>query len=414
MPDSKNYDLAIIGGGIVGCATALKLTEADPGLRIGLFEKEPRLAAHQTGHNSGVIHAGLYYKPGSMKAETCASGREELYDFCREHDIPHENCGKVVVAVDESELSALTELERRGRANGLDGLEQLDEHGLLRHEPHITGIAGLHVPQTGIVDFTRVTETMADIARSRGVEIHLETKVLKIVNSGSGVRLTTRQGTFEAGGLVNCAGLHADRVARRAGVRPDVKIVPFRGEYYLFKKGRRRLLNNLVYPVPDPKLPFLGVHFTRMIDGRVEAGPNAVLALKREGYRRLDISPRDLLETLCYPGFWKLAARFWQVGIDEYARSFSQRRFRRSLQRLMPEISRHDLVPGDSGVRAQAVDRAGRLVDDFHILVDDNMIHVLNAPSPAATASLSIGRQIADEVVSAMNRGDEVRSEDRS
>ena len=392
-------DLAIIGGGIVGCATALAIASREPGLKITLFEKEAQLATHQTGHNSGVIHAGLYYKPGSLKAATCTTGREALYHFCAEHDIPHQRCGKVVVAVDETELQALDELERRGQANGLDGLQRLTASGLKDREPHVKGVAGLFVPQTGIVDYVRATQKMAEIFQSRGGVIHLQTPISQVREEADSYLLKASGNTFRARGLVNCAGLHADRVARSAGLRPDLHIIPFRGEYYEFKPERSHLVKHLVYPVPDPQMPFLGVHFTRMIDGTVEAGPNAVLAWRREGYRRSDISLFDLADTLTFGGFWKLSTRFWRVGLEEHGRSFSKGLFVKNLQRLMPEIRSNDLVPGGSGVRAQAVDAQGRMVDDFCIQTKGRMIHVLNAPSPAATASLSIGEHIADRIM---------------
>ena len=392
-------DLAVIGGGIVGCATALAIAKRNPQLEIILFEKEAQLATHQTGHNSGVIHAGLYYRPGSLKAATCTSGREALYQFCAEHGLAHQRCGKVVVAVDESELPALEELERRGHANGLDGLQRLTADELRQHEPHVRGIAGLFVPQTGIVDFVAVACKMAELFQSLGGTVQLGAPVMQIRREYDTYFLRVGNETVQTRGLVNCAGLHSDRVARSAGLLPDVQIVPFRGEYYEFKAERGDLVRHLIYPVPDPQMPFLGVHFTRMINGSVEAGPNAVLAWQREGYRRSDISLRDLSEILGFPGFWKLASRFWRVGIQEHGRSFSKKLFVKNLQRLMPEIRASDLVPGASGVRAQAVDGQGRLLDDFHILAEARMVHVLNAPSPAATASLSIGEHIADRVM---------------
>ncbi len=396
---STSADLAIIGGGIVGCATALAIISRNPGLKILLFEKETQLASHQTGHNSGVIHAGLYYRPGSLKAETCTTGREALYRFCTEHDIPHQRCGKVVVAVNEAELPALDELERRGQINGLKGLQRLNASELKEREPHVRGIAGLLVPQTGIVDYVRVTQAMAEIFKARGGVIHLHTPIMQVSKKHDGYLLQAGSSTFRARALVNCAGLHADRVARSAGLFPDLRIVPFRGEYYAFKPKRSHLVKHLIYPVPNPLMPFLGVHFTRMIDGTVEAGPNAVLAWQREGYHRSDISLRDLADTLSFAGFWKLSARFWRVGLEEHGRSFSKRLFVKSLQRLIPEIEPADLVSGGSGVRAQAIDRAGKMVDDFCILTEGRMIHVLNAPSPAATASLSIGEHIADRIM---------------
>jgi len=396
---STSVDLAVIGGGIVGCATALAISSRNPNLKIALFEKEANLASHQTGHNSGVIHAGLYYKPGSMKAETCASGREALYHFCSEHDIPHQRCGKVVVAVDDSELPALEELERRGQANGLDGLQRLSASQLQEREPHVRGVAGLFVPQTGIVDYVRVTQKLAELFKSCGGVVHLNSPVLKIQKRQDGYLIHSGHKTFETRSLVNCAGLHADQIARLAGLRPKLRIIPFRGEYYEFKPERSKLVNHLIYPVPDPLMPFLGVHFTRMIDGTVEAGPNAVLAWRREGYRRSDFSLPDLADTFAFAGFWKLSARFWKTGLEEYRRSFSKKQFVKSLQRLMPEVRESDLVPGGSGVRAQAVDIDGRMVDDFCIQTEGRMVHVLNAPSPAATASLSIAEHIADKVM---------------
>lgn len=398
MSSSRIHDVAVVGGGIVGCATALALTETHPGLKLILLEKEARLAAHQTGHNSGVIHAGLYYKPGSLKAKNCTAGREALYAFCAEHGIPFERCGKVVVAVDERDVPALDELERRGRANGLDGLTRLDAAQVSEREPHAAAVAGLFVPQTGIVDYTRVTETMAELVRRRGGEIRLGTQLHQAQGTADGVRLTTTAGELKARFLVNCAGLHCDRVARRCGVEPGVRIVPFRGEYYEVRPERRDLVRHLIYPVPDPTLPFLGVHFTRMIDGTLEAGPNAVLAWKREGYRWSDISPIDVADTLAFPGFWRLAGSLWRIGLAEYRRSFSKSAFVASLQRLVPEVAAADVARGGAGVRAQAVGRDGRLVDDFRIVTTERMVHVLNAPSPAATASLSIGKVIAGEV----------------
>jgi L-2-hydroxyglutarate oxidase len=397
---STTADLAIIGGGIVGCATALAISARNPDLKIVLFEKEQQLATHQTGHNSGVIHSGLYYRPGSLKAKTCTSGREALYRFCSEQEIVYERCGKVVVAVDEAELPALEELERRGQANGLEGLQRLTASELKKHEPHVRGIAGLFVPQTGIVDFVAVTQRLAELFVARGGVIHLQTPVTKIRQEQDDYIIHAGRKDFRVRSLVNCAGLHADQVARSAGLRPDVRIIPFRGEYYAFKHERSNLVRHLIYPIPDPQMPFLGVHFTRMVDGTVEAGPNAVLAWQREGYRRSDISLLDLAETLTFGGFWKLSARFWKVGIKEHGRSFSKDLFVKSLQRLVPEVRARDLIPAESGVRAQAVDNKGRLVDDFCVLAEGRMVHVLNAPSPAATASLSIGEYIADKVMS--------------
>jgi L-2-hydroxyglutarate oxidase len=398
------FDLIIVGGGIVGTATALALTQAHPGLKLAILEKEDHLAAHQTGHNSGVIHSGLYYRPGSLKAQNCAAGRDALYAFCAERKIAVERCGKVVVATREEELPALDELERRGRANGLVGLERLDAKGVKEREPHVAGIAGLHVPQTGIVDYIEVTNAYAQVVRAGGGIVRTGCLVSKVARQGRDFQLTTTLGSFSCRTLINCAGLQSDRVARACGIDPGVQIIPFRGEYFLLAPQRQNLVRHLVYPVPDPAFPFLGVHFTRMIHGNVEAGPNAVLALRREGYSRFDFSLPDLYETLTYPGFYHLARRFWRVGAMEYRCSFSKTRFVRNLQRLIPELKKGDVVRGGAGVRAQAVDAQGVLLDDFHIINAEGMIHVLNAPSPAATASLSIGRTIAEQAGKALER----------
>jgi L-2-hydroxyglutarate oxidase len=395
MADGKRHDVAVIGGGIVGAATAMALLEATPGLSLVLLEKEARLAAHQTGHNSGVIHSGLYYRPGSLKAQNCTVGREALYAFCAEHGVPHERCGKVVVATREEELPQLAELESRGRQNGLAGLQRLDAAQLREFEPQVAGVAGLHVPQTGIVDYVAVTEAYAEVVRRRGGEIRTLSRVVSIRRTPDGFRLGTSRGELQSRFIVNCAGLQCDRIARLAGSDPQVRIVPFRGEYYELAEARRCLVRNLIYPVPDPAFPFLGVHFTRMIDGKVEAGPNAVLAFKREGYHRLSFSLRDTLETFGYGGFWWMAGRYWLTGLQEYYRSFNKSAFVRDLQRLIPSLREEDVVRGGAGVRAQAVDPAGKLLDDFRIVEGEGMIHVLNAPSPAATASIAIGRTVA-------------------
>jgi L-2-hydroxyglutarate oxidase len=395
----KTYDIAIVGGGIVGLASAMALTQRFPGSSLLLLEKESLLAGHQTGHNSGVIHAGLYYKPGSLKARYCTEGRKALYDFCTENQIAFERCGKLVVAATDKELSALDELERRGQANGLAGMQRLDKRGILEREPHACGVAGLFVPQTGIVDYVAVTEAMATIVRKRGGRIQLNAELKKVDRQAGTFLLTTPAKSFCCRTLVNCTGLQSDRVARLSGMEPGVRIIPFRGEYYKLKPERRELVRNLIYPVPDPDMPFLGVHFTRMINGDVEAGPNAVLAWKREGYRLLDVSAGDLLDSLSFPGFWKMAGRFWLTGLHEYERSLCKGAFVRSLQKLLPEIRSSDLVRAESGVRAQAVDGSGKLLDDFHLLQGEGMVHVVNAPSPAATASIAIGREIAEKVV---------------
>jgi (S)-2-hydroxyglutarate dehydrogenase len=392
----RAVDVAVIGGGVVGTATAMAMLEKFPGLELAVLEKENRLAAHQTGHNSGVIHSGLYYRPGSLKARTCTSGRDAMYRFCAEHGIAHERCGKIVVAVSETEIEALEALERRGRENGLEGLELLDSRGLRHYEPHVAGVAGLFVPQTGIVDYAKVTEAYGEVICSRGGRIRTSCAVERITRQQGGFVLETSQGEFPCRFLINCAGLQCDILARLCGITTDIHIIPFRGEYYVISPSRRGLVRNLIYPVPDPVFPFLGVHFTRMVDGELEAGPNAVLAFKREGYDRFSFSLQDTLEMLMFSGFRNLSRRYWRVGIREYLRSFSRSLFVRDLRRLVPELRGNDVRPGVPGVRAQAVDRDGRLLDDFCLVDGDHMIHVLNAPSPAATASISIGREIAE------------------
>lgn len=388
------YDVAIIGGGIVGLATALKLTERRP-LKLIVLEAEEQLAAHQTGHNSGVIHSGLYYKPGSLKARNCVAGREAMYAFCQEHGIAHDRCGKVVVATDPSEIPRLDNLEARGRANGLDGIRRLRPEEIKEIEPHVAGIDGLWVPQTGIVDYKQVAEKYAELIRRAGGVIQTNTRFMGHASNRREQTLQTTQGEIRTRNLINCGGLQCDRVARLCGVAPGIQIVPFRGEYYELIPERHSLIKNLVYPVPDPRFPFLGVHFTRMIHGGVEAGPNAVLAFKREGYTKTTISPRDLWEVLTYDGFWALARKHWQISLGEFNRSFRKRAFIRALQRLLPELRYEDAHPAGAGVRAQALAPDGALLDDFHIVEAWRMIHVLNAPSPAATASLSIGETIA-------------------
>jgi len=403
----SNFDIAVIGGGIVGTASALALARAELGGLV-LLEAEDRLAAHQTGHNSGVIHSGLYYKPGSLKARLCVEGREALYAFCAEEGIPHERCGKIVVATRAEEIAALERLEERGRANGLQGLRRLDPAGIRALEPHVCGVAGLHVPDTGIVDYTAVTEAYARRITAAGHEVRTHTRLVGHRRDGARHILRTTRGDVACRFLVNCGGLQSDRVARLCGVQPNVRIVPFRGEYYELKPERRHLVKNLIYPVPDPRFPFLGVHFTRMIHGGVEAGPNAVLAFKREGYGKLSWSLRDTLATTGYGGFWRLVRRHWTMGCGEMYRSWSKRAFVRALQRLMPEIQAADLTPGGSGVRAQAIEPDGSLVDDFRLIEAPGMLHVLNAPSPAATASLSIGAYIAECVAGRSGAGGRV------
>jgi L-2-hydroxyglutarate oxidase len=394
----RQCDTAIIGGGIVGLATAMAMVEAGhPSLLV--LEAEDRLAAHQSGRNSGVIHAGLYYRPGSLKARLCVEGREALYRFCAEHGIPCRRCGKVVVATSERELAALDALEQRGRANGLQGLRRLSPQQLREHEPHAAGIAGMHVAETGVVDYGAVTRAYAEVVRAAGGEVLVNARVRRVLDDGDGLVLETAQGAVRCRRLVNCAGLHADRVAARCGARPSCRIVPFRGEFWRIAPDRARLVRSLIYPVPDPRLPYLGVHLTRRIDDWVETGPNAVLTLNRHGYRRGRPSLGDALEVLGYRGFWRMAGRFWRTGVAEFGRSLSRRAFARQARRLVPDLTAADLQPAESGIRAQAVDPDGGLVDDFRIIATGRAIHVLNAPSPAATASISIGRYVAGMVL---------------
>ena len=389
------FDYAIAGGGIVGLSTAMKLLESNPALRVTVIEKEDQVGVHQTGSNSGVIHSGLYYKPGSSKAKTCVEGRRLMVEFCKHHGIAHDVCGKIVVATEEYELPKLSELFARAKANGVEGVEEIGPERLREIEPHVRGIKGLWVPTTGIADYPGVARKYADLIQAKGGSVQLSTAVTRISHHGSETVIATTKGEVLAKTLINCCGLHSDRVARLAGLKPDAKIVPFRGEYYKLKPERYSLVRNLIYPVPDPRFPFLGVHFTRMILGGVEAGPNAVLAFKREGYTRLSFNFRDSFETLTYSGFWHLAFKFWKTGMGEMYRSVSKAAFVRALQKLIPEIQAQDLEDGGAGVRAQALLPDGALVDDFKIIRDGSAVHVLNAPSPAATASLSIGAQIA-------------------
>ncbi len=388
-------DVIIVGGGIVGLATALKILEKNPSLRVQIIEKENELARHQTGNNSGVIHSGLYYKPGSLKARNCIRGYELLIGFCKEYGIPFELCGKIVVATEQGELPLLKNLFERGLENGLEGLRMLDSAELRDYEPHVNGVAGFFVPQTGIVDYKVVAEKYGELIRHLGGEISLGEKVTDIREERNGVVVETTRQTAAAKMLVNCAGLYSDKVARLASDAVDVRIIPFRGEYYKLKADREHLVKNLIYPVPDPNFPFLGVHFTRMMRGGVEAGPNAVLAFSREGYKKSDINLAELTGTLSWPGFRKVAKKYWRTGLGEMYRSLSKSAFTKALQKLIPEIRESDLVEGGAGVRAQACDRTGGLVDDFLIFEEARVVNVCNAPSPAATSSLSIGETVA-------------------
>ncbi|MBL7858275.1 MAG: L-2-hydroxyglutarate oxidase [Cyclobacteriaceae bacterium] len=388
------YDIIIVGGGAVGLATALQILEKNPSSKVLVIEKEPGVARHQTGNNSGVIHSGLYYKPGSLKAKNCIHGYHLLIDFCKHNEVPFELCGKIVVATEPGELPLLKTLFERGRQNGLQNLKLLNPSELREHEPHVAGIAGIFVPQTGIVDYKVVAEKYAERIQNLGGTIALGEKVID-VQLGTEVVVATQKSTYSGKLMINCAGLYSDKIARLTSPHIDVKVIPFRGEYYKLKKEKEYLVKNLIYPVPDPNFPFLGVHFTRMAKGGVEAGPNAVLAFKREGYKKTDINIAELGESLAWPGFQKVAYKYWKTGFGEMYRSFSKAAFTKALQKLLPEIQEGDLEHGGSGVRAQACDRTGGLVDDFLIIEEQHVINICNAPSPAATSSLSIGETVA-------------------
>jgi len=388
----------IVGGGIVGLATGYRLGERFPGARLTILEKENVVGQHQTGHNSGVLHCGLYYQPGSLKARLAVAGIRQMVAFCQENGIRHEVCGKLVVAADDDEVSRLRLLQERGRANGLEGLRWLARDEIREIEPYAGGVAALHVPQEGIVDYPRVSQTLATRLTERGARVVTRAQVKRITRAGNTWIAETTAGDFESDFLINCAGLHCDRVAALAGEHREMRILPFRGEYYKLKPERQYLVRNLIYPVPDPRFPFLGVHFTRLIGGGVEAGPNAVLAFAREGYRKTDINVRDLFDALSYRGFLRFLKRYPSIAWYELRRSFSRELFCRSLQRLVPEVRKEDLDTGGSGVRAQAISPAGELVQEFCLIARPNALHVLNAPSPAATASLAIGREIATMV----------------
>lgn len=399
MTDSR-YNVIVIGGGVVGLGVALEITRRFPHLRLLLLEKEDRVARHQSGHNSGVIHSGVYYKPGSMKARLCVAGAAAMVEFCREHGVPHNVCGKVIVATRAEELPRLAELRQRGEANGLTGLRLIGPEEVREIEPHAVGLQALVVPATGVTDYALVCEKYAQLISAGGGTILTSAAAAKITRLPNEIVVDTSRGAYSATSLINCAGLFSDRVSRMAGDDPGVMIVPFRGEYYDLRPERASLVRALIYPVPDPRFPFLGVHFTRRITGKVDAGPNAVLALAREGYRHTDISVRDLASSLAFPGFWRMARQHWRNGFDEFHRSLSKPAFVRALQRLLPDVREDDLVPGGSGVRAQALKPDGALVDDFQFVPSGKVLHVLNVPSPAATASLMIGKAIVDTAAS--------------
>jgi L-2-hydroxyglutarate oxidase len=402
LHELMTYDIAVIGGGIVGLSFALQATEKFPRLRVVVLEKEAGVARHQSGHNSGVIHSGVYYKAGSLKARLCVAGAREMVEFCSRHGIPHEVCGKLIVATNLEEAARLDELLARGVANGLEGLRLLERAAMLEIEPHVGGVRALHVPSTGITDYALVTAKYAELAAERGADVKTSAGVVgfgraSFVSSGgagNAVVVRTRAGDFSARYVVNCAGLYSDRVARMAGDDPGMMVVPFRGEYYDLAPARKELVRGLIYPVPDPRYPFLGVHFTRRIQGNVDAGPNAVLAFRREGYRWKDFDLGEAMEVVLDAGFRAMARQHWKNGLGEFRRSLRKREFVRSCQRLVPELRMEDMTPGGSGVRAQAVGADGVLVDDFRFVARERFLHVLNVPSPAATASLPIGREI--------------------
>lgn len=392
------YDFTIVGAGIVGLSTAYKLSLKYPESKILVLEKEDKVAAHQTGKNSGVIHSGIYYKPGSYKARNCVNGRHQLVDFCHKHDVAIDVCGKVIVATDETEVPKLKEIYERGLQNEIEGIELIDEERLKELEPHVNGVAAIHVPCAGIVDYAGVCRVLQQLIEESGGEVRFNRKVTKISRQGEEVSIRAGKENVTSSYLINCAGLYSDHVAKSGGVRSPVKIVPFKGEYYELKPDAEYLVNDLIYPLPNPEFPFLGVHFTRMALGGIECGPNAVFAFKREGYNKLSFDLRDTIETLNFPGFWKMAREHWRMGLDEYRRSFSKKAFVKGLQKLIPEVREEHLKVSPSGIRAMALQKNGEILDDFYFEVADRQIHVLNAPSPAATAGLAIGDEIVKKV----------------
>lgn len=395
----RPFDILIAGAGIVGLATALQLQRRRPGLRIALIEKEEKVATHQSSRNSGVIHSGIYYKPGSLRATNCKRGYDLLLQFCRENDVPFDVCGKIIVAVEEAERARIDDIYRRGIENGLSGLRKIDPDEIRATEPHVRALEAVFVPQAGIVDYGVVARRYAELLEAGGAQILTGQKVLQIERRDAGIVVRSEQQEFHTRFFVNCAGLYSDKIARLSGLDPQVQILPFRGEFYELKPESEHLVRHLVYPVPNPNFPFLGVHFTRMIGGGIEAGPNAVLAFGREAYSRWDLHAQELAEILTFPGFRKIARKYWRDGWTEMQRSWSKGHFVKALQRLVPEISAEDVTPGRSGVRAMACDRDGNLLDDFLILSAPRMIHVCNAPSPAATASLAVGETVAERVL---------------
>ncbi|PKD43895.1 L-2-hydroxyglutarate oxidase [Rhodohalobacter barkolensis] len=392
------YDFTIVGAGIVGLSTAYKLSLSYPDANILVLEKEGRVASHQTGHNSGVIHSGIYYKPGSYKAKNCVDGRHQLVEFCRENNVTHDICGKIIVASDESEIPTLKEIYERGLQNKIEGIERIDQQQMKEIEPYVNGVQAIHVPCTGIVDFVGFCRVLADKLSESGHIVKLNRQVQNVIHSNGSLNVQTNTDSFKTNYLINCAGLHSDRVARAAGVQSPVKIVPFRGEYYELTPEAEHKVKGLIYPLPNPEFPFLGVHFTKMALGGVECGPNAVFTFKREGYKKGSFDLQDTIEVADFPGFWKLASQHWKMGIDEMYRSYSKRGFLKKLQKLIPSIQLEDLTGSPSGVRAMALKPDGEILDDFYFETTDREVHVLNAPSPAATAGLAIGDEIVKKV----------------
>ncbi len=393
------YDLSIVGGGIVGLATALQILKLRPQTRLCIIEKEQAVAQHQTGHNSGVIHSGIYYKPNSLKALNCIRGYQMLLDFCQQENIQYELCGKIIVATQQSELATLDSIYQRGIANGLDKIRKIGKEEIKEIEPHCHGIAGIYVPYTGIIDYVEVAQKYAQLIKEKGGQIFLGEKVEQIREQNTDYEIITQNRTYLSTLLINCAGLYSDKITQLTQKKVDYRVIPFRGEYYHLKPEKQYLVKNLIYPVPDPNFPFLGVHFTRMIHGGVEAGPNAVFSFKREGYKKTDFDLQETIASITWKGFQKVAFKYWKTGLGEFYRSFSKSAFTKALQRLVPEIQENDLVQGGAGVRAQACDRNGGLIDDFLIIENKGVIHVGNAPSPAATSSLSIGLSVAEIAV---------------
>lgn len=396
MKENTDFDVVVIGGGIVGLAAAYKITLNHPDISIAVLEKENRLAAHQTGHNSGVIHSGLYYRPGSNKAKTCIEGRKELVAFAKKYRIPYNICGKIVVATEEKELSTLEKIFHNGQANNIEGIEKIDSDQIKEYEPFCSGIAGIRVPCTGVIDFARVAKKLADLIEKKGKANKVLTshKVIRFDKHDFYTKVITNRKTYDAKYIINCTGLQSDRIAKMDVVETMLRIVPFRGDYYELTQEAAEKVKSLIYPVPNPDFPFLGVHFTRMVDGKVECGPNAVFSFKREGYGKTDFNLKDTWDSITYPGLWKMLFKHWKYGLGEYKRAFSKQAFLQQLRKLIPSLGADDIKPGKSGVRAQALGPNGELIDDFRIERKKNSIHVLNAPSPAATASLAIGDYI--------------------